>query len=44
MNQGIPLSLGCTGNALSNQRTIDNEEATCLPPQVDVFNECGRSR
>ena len=28
MNQGIPLSLGCTGNALSNQRSIDNEETT----------------
>ena len=26
MNQGIPLSWGCTGNALSNQRSIDDEE------------------
>ena len=28
MNQGIPLSWGCTGNALSNQRSIDDEETT----------------
>ena len=29
MNQGILLSWGCTGNALSNQWSIDNEETTC---------------
>ena len=29
MNQGIPLSWGCTGNALSNQLSIDDEETTC---------------
>ncbi len=32
MNQGIPLSWGCTGNALSNQRSIDNEDKA-LPDQ-----------
>ncbi len=29
MNQGIPLSWGCTGNALSNQQCIDDDETTC---------------
>ncbi len=29
MNQGMPLSWGCIGNALSNQRSIDDEETTC---------------
>ncbi len=37
MNQGIPLSQGCTGNTLSNQRSIDDEETTqqdkALPDQ-----------
>ncbi len=28
INQGIPFSWGCTGNALSNQWSIDNEEIT----------------
>ncbi len=29
MNQQIPLSWGCTGNALSNQQSVDDEETTC---------------
>ncbi len=41
MNQGIPLSWGCTGNALSNQRSIDDEETTCSLDKdawLNVFN------
>ena len=27
LSEGIPLSWGCTGNALSNHRSIDDEES-----------------
>ncbi len=33
MNQGIPLSWCCTGNAWSNQQSIDDKETEALPDQ-----------
>ena len=34
MNQGIQLSWGCTGNALSNQQSIDDiQQDKALPDQ-----------